>query len=48
MPTVILILLIAAFVCCLASTWSPPKVPLWVSVLLLCVAGLIAHLPIGK
>lgn len=43
--TVLLILYVAAFICCLASAANPPKVPLWISVILLCIAGLLAHLP---
>lgn len=44
--TVILILVIAAFVCAIASALG--KCPLWISVLLLCVAELLHSLPVGK
>lgn len=49
MLTVLIILVIAAFLVTLASAaWTPPKAPLWVSVLLLCVIELIRVLPLGK
>jgi hypothetical protein len=45
MFTVTLLVLVGAFVCTIASALNPPKCPLWVPVMLLCVAGLLAHLP---
>jgi hypothetical protein len=45
MFTVTLVVLGAAFVCTIAAAINPPKCPLWVPVLLLCVAGLLAYLP---
>lgn len=46
MLTVLLLLFLAAFICTIASALN--KCPLWVPVLLLCVAGLLAHLPLGR
>lgn len=46
MITVTLLVLGAAFVCTIASALN--KCPLWIPVLLLCIAGLLAHLPVGK
>lgn len=46
MLTVILLLLLAAFVCTIASALG--KCPVWVPVLLLVVVGLLEHLPLGK
>lgn len=42
--TVTLILFLAAFVACIVSAIG--KCPLWVSVLLLCVAGLLTGFPL--
>jgi hypothetical protein len=45
MFTVTLIVLGAAFVTTILAALNPPKCPLWVPVMLLTVAGLLAHLP---
>lgn len=47
MFTVILVLYIVAFVCCLYSAAVPQKLPPWIAVLLLCIAGLLQFLPLG-
>ena len=44
--TVEVVLVIAAFLCTIGSATSPPKCPLWIAVLLLCVFALILVLPI--
>jgi hypothetical protein len=44
--TVILLLLIAAFIVAVVAAMG--KCPLWVSVILLCVAELLRVLPVGK
>jgi hypothetical protein len=46
MFTVLMILFLSAFICTIASAIG--KCPLWVPVLLLCVAGLLQHLPLGR
>ena len=46
MLTVILILVIAAFICTIASAVG--KCPLWVGVTLLCVVELLRVLPLGR
>ena len=43
MLTVSLLILLAAFVCAIVSALG--KCPLWVPVVLLCVAGLLGVLP---
>lgn len=48
MLTVIILLVVVAFIICIASAFSPPKAPLWVAVLLLCIVELIRILPLGK
>jgi hypothetical protein len=45
MLTVTLVLALAAFVLTLASAVNPPRVPLWVAVLLLAVAILLRMIP---
>jgi hypothetical protein len=45
MLTVTLLLLLAAFVCTVASAMN--KCPVWVPVLLLCVLELLRALPVG-
>jgi hypothetical protein len=45
MLTTSLLLVLAAFVLALASALNPPRVPLWVAVVLLAVAMLIRMLP---
>ncbi len=45
--TVFLVLAIVAFGCTVASAFTPPKVPLWIAVLLLCVIELLRALPKG-
>jgi hypothetical protein len=46
MLTVLVLLLLAAFVTCIASAMG--KCPLWISVLLVIIADLLVHLPLGK
>lgn len=46
MITVMLLLAIAAFICCVASALG--KAPLWVAVLFLCVIALLHSVPIGR
>ncbi len=47
MITVLLILVLAAFVCVIAAAvWS--RVPLWVAVVLLCMVELLRVLPVGR
>jgi hypothetical protein len=48
MLTIALLLLLSALVVTIASTWTPPKAPLWVAVLLLIIAGLLQSLPIRQ
>jgi hypothetical protein len=48
MLTVLIILVLAAFIVTVASAASPTKVPLWVAVLLLCIIELLRTLPLGK
>lgn len=48
MLTVVLLLTIAAFILAIASAAVPGKVPLWVSVVLICVVLLIQALPLGR
>jgi len=45
MLSLTLILVLAAFIAAIASTWNPPRCPLWVAVLLLCIAMLANLLP---
>lgn len=44
--TVVLVLVLAAFVCAVLS--AAGKCPLWVAVVLLCVVHLILALPLGR
>lgn len=44
MFTVVTLVLVAAFATCITSAMSPP----WVPTLLLCIAGLLVYLPVGK
>lgn len=46
--TVMVLLSVAAFVCAMLSQTNPPRAPLWVAVVLLCVVELIRTLPLGK
>ena len=46
MLTVLLLLFLAAFLLTIASAIG--RCPLWIPVLLVCVAGLLQHLPLGK
>lgn len=46
MITVMLLLAIAAFICCVASALG--HAPLWVSVILLCIIALLHSVPLGK
>lgn len=45
MLTVTLLLLLAAFICTIASAFSPPKCPLWIAVLLLVLIEALQILP---
>ena len=45
MLTVTVLLLLATFVVTIASTFNPPKAPLWVAVLLLVIVELLQVLP---
>jgi hypothetical protein len=45
MLTVTLVLILAAILTAIASAFSPPKCPLWVSVILLCVVLALQVLP---
>jgi hypothetical protein len=45
MITVTLVLIVGALLTAIASAFSPPKCPLWVSVILLCVAFALQVLP---
>lgn len=45
MLTLSILLLLAAFVCTIASALSPPKCPLWIAVLLLVVLEAVQVLP---
>ena len=45
MITVTLVLILAALIAAIASAFNPPKCPLWVSVILLCVAFAVQVLP---
>lgn len=45
MLTINLVLLLAAFVLTLAAALNPPRVPLWVPVLLLAIAALLRAWP---
>lgn len=44
--TVMLLLAIAAFICCVASALG--KCPLWISVVLLCIIELLHSVPLGR
>jgi hypothetical protein len=46
MLTVVFVLVVCAFLCCIASAVG--KCPLWVAVLLLCVVELLRVLPVGR
>lgn len=46
MITVILVLVLAAFIVAVASITSPPRAPLWAAVILLCVVELLRVLPL--
>ena len=43
--TVLLLIYLAAFIAAVASAIKPP-VPLWIAVVLLCIAGLLQTLPV--
>jgi hypothetical protein len=45
MLTIELVLVLAAFLVTLGAAVNPPRVPLWVAVLLLIVADLVRILP---
>lgn len=44
--TVTSLLVLAAFVFTLGSITNPPKTPLWVAVLLLCIVHLLSLIPL--
>jgi hypothetical protein len=46
MLTVMLVLVIAAFICAVASAMG--KCPLWVAVVFLCIVELVRALPLGR
>jgi hypothetical protein len=46
MITVAFVLALAAFLCILASTSTPPRIPLWVGCLLLSLAILVQTIPL--
>jgi len=48
MLTVMILLAVGAFLCALANAARPVWVPLWVSVILLCLIELLRALPLGK
>ena len=49
MITVLVVLAVAAFLCAVfAAAVRPSVVPLWVSVLLLCIFALLQTLPVGR
>jgi hypothetical protein len=48
MLTVFIILAVVAFIVTIASTFTPPKAPLWIAVLLLCIIELLRAIPLGK
>ncbi len=48
MITVFVFLAVAALVITILSVLTPPKAPLWVAVLLLCLIELLRALPLGK
>jgi hypothetical protein len=48
MLTLFIILAVAAMVITILSTFTPPKAPLWVAVLLLCMIELVRALPVGR
>jgi len=45
--TVTLLLVLAAFIVTILSALTPARAPLWIAVLLVCVALLLRSLPIG-
>lgn len=45
MLSVTLILVLAAFISAIIAAWQPAKVPLWVSVILVCVVLALQVLP---
>jgi len=45
MVSLTLLLVLAAFIVTIASALAPPRAPLWIAVLLLCVAMLVGLLP---
>jgi hypothetical protein len=46
LPTVIVVLALAAFLVTLGSASSPPRTPLWIAVLLLSIIALLQVLPL--
>lgn len=48
MLTVMIVLALTAFIVTIASAINPPRVPLWVAVVILCVIELIRALPAGR
>ena len=45
LPSVTMLLVVAAFIVTVLSTFAPPRAHLWIAVLLLCVAMLLGLLP---
>jgi hypothetical protein len=45
MISLTLLLVFVAFIATIASALAPPRCPLWIAVLLLCVAMLVGLLP---
>ena len=45
MLTISLVLLLAAFLCTIGAAVNPPRVPLWIAVLLVVLALLLRVLP---
>lgn len=45
MLTVTIVLLLAAFIVTIANVWNPPKVPLWIAVLLIVIILALQVLP---
>lgn len=48
MLTVFIILAVTAFILTILSAVNPPRVPLWVAVIVLCLIELLRALPLGK
>lgn len=44
--TVVLVLGLASFICAIAAASNPPRVPLWIAVLLLSIALMLQSIPL--